>query len=158
MRAPSNGMTAISYGGILEANDRVNFSVVGNSGRFRGSLRKAFLKHKNAINVDFAGVTDIWNKRRDESQAALSKDVGHQVKAFSNNEELFEDDKKDAAIISAADFQHVLHAAEADEAGLDGQLYKIIAWHIKSTALVYGFTSSKACSCRRSVLSMVRWM
>ena len=61
------GLSAKSYGRILGANDRVNVGVVGYSGRFRGSLRKAFLKHHKAMNFDFVGVSDIWNKRREVS-------------------------------------------------------------------------------------------
>ncbi|MCG8306099.1 MAG: Gfo/Idh/MocA family oxidoreductase [Cytophagales bacterium] len=125
--ALSLGMTAGSYGRILGANDRVNVGVVGYSGRFSGSLRKAFLKHKDAMNFDFVGVSDIWNKRRAQGQAMLSQDVGHKVKAYRNNEELYEDNKIDAVIISTADFQHALHTVEAAEAGKDVYVEKPFA-------------------------------
>lgn len=115
----SVGLSASSYGRILGANDRVNVGVVGYSGRFRGSLRKAFLGHSKAMNFDFVGVSDIWNKKREEGKAQLSKDVGHDVKAYRNNDELYEDKNIDAVIISTADFQHALHTVEAAEAGKD---------------------------------------
>lgn len=113
------GLSASSYGRILGANDRVNVGVVGYSGRFRGSLRKAFLGHSKAMNFDFVGVSDIWNKKREEGKAQLSKDVGHDVKAYRNNDELYDDKNIDAVIISTADFQHALHTVEAAEAGKD---------------------------------------
>lgn len=115
----SVGWSAKSYGRIIGANDRVNVGVVGYSGRFSGALRKAFLKHKDAMNFDFVGVSDIWNKRRELGSAQLTEDVGHKVKAYRNNDELYEDNKIDAVIISTADFQHALHAKEAAEAGKD---------------------------------------
>ncbi|NND05488.1 MAG: Gfo/Idh/MocA family oxidoreductase [Saprospiraceae bacterium] len=113
------GWTAQSYARIIGANDRVNVGVVGFSGRFNGSLRRAFLKHREAMNFDFVGVSDIWNKRREMGQEVLSKDVGHAVKAYRNNDELYSDDQIDAVIISTADFQHALHVVQAAEAGKD---------------------------------------
>jgi len=75
--------------------------------------------HKDAMNFDIVGVSDLWNKRRNEGQATLEERMGHKVKAYLNNEALYDDNKIDAVIISTADFQHALHAAEAAEAGKD---------------------------------------
>lgn len=113
------GMTAKSYSRILGANDRINVGVVGYSGRFRGALLGAFMKVKDEMNFDIVGVSDIWNKRRDEGAATLKEKMGHKVKAYRNNEELYEDNKIDAVIISTADFQHALHTVQAAKAGKD---------------------------------------
>ncbi len=115
----SVGLNARSYGRILGANDRVNVGIVGFSGRFRGSLLPAFLGHKDAMNFDIVGVSDFWNKRRNEGEATLTEKTGHKVTAYRNNEELYEDNKIDAVIISTADFQHALHTVQAAEAGKD---------------------------------------
>jgi len=115
----SLSLSAKSYGRILGANDRVNVGIVGFSGRFRGALLRAFLNHKDAMNFDIVGVSDIWNKRRNEGQATLEERIGHKVKAYLNNEALYDDNKIDAVIISTADFQHALHTAQAAEAGKD---------------------------------------
>jgi len=121
------GMSAKSYNRIMGANERVNVGVVGYSGRFRGALLGAFLAHKDSMNFDIVGVSDIWNKRRNEGEATLTEKMGHKVKAYQNNEELYDDNKIDAVIISTADFQHALHTVQAAEAGKDVYVEKPFA-------------------------------
>ena len=111
------GVSAKSYGRIIGANDRVNVGVVGFSNRCRGALIPAFLKHNKELNFRFTGVSDIWNIRREAGAAYIKEKAGNKVKIYRNNEEMYEDDKIDAVIISTADFQHALHLVEAAEAG-----------------------------------------
>ena len=119
--------SAKSYARILGANDRVNVGIIGFSGRFEGSLLKAFMIHKDAMNFDIVGVSDIWNKRRNEGKSVLTENMGHEVKAYLNNEALYYDNKIDAVIISTADFQHALHVVQAAEAGKDVYVEKPFA-------------------------------
>lgn len=116
-----------SYGRILGANDRVNVGVIGFSDRFRHSLLPAFLASNQELNFDITGVSDIWKVRRDEGKAHLTEKLGHEVKAFRNNEELYDTKSVDAVIISTADFQHALHAIEAVKAGCDAYVEKPFA-------------------------------
>ena len=62
------GFSAKSYNRILGANDRVQVGIVGFSNRAKGSLIPAFLANKDAQNFDIVGVSDIWNRRRDEGK------------------------------------------------------------------------------------------
>lgn len=111
--------SASSYANIMGANDRVRVGVVGFSDRFRSSLMPAFVGlHKNT-NFDIVAVSDLWKKRREEGQAILKEQIGHDVKACVNNDELYKTKDLDAVIISTADFQHALHCAEAVRAGCD---------------------------------------
>lgn len=117
------GMTfsAGSYARIIGSNDRVRVGIIGFSDRFRQSLAPAFMEHAKGQNFAFVGVSDIWNRRRDEAEAYL-KGKGWNDSAFfkaRNNDELLDRKDVDAVIISTADFQHALHCAAAVESGRD---------------------------------------
>ncbi|MGZ5247537.1 MAG: Gfo/Idh/MocA family oxidoreductase, partial [Flavitalea sp.] len=113
------GLNAKSYNRIVGSNARVNVGVVGFSDRFRYSLLPSFLNHHKELNFDILGVSDLWKLRREEGQAHLKEKIGHDIKAYRNNEELYNSKSVDAVIISTADFQHALHAIEAVQAGCD---------------------------------------
>ena len=119
--------SARSYGRILGANDRVQVGIIGFSDRFRGSLLPAFLSNYQALNFDIISVSDIWKVRRDAGKALLQEKLGHEVKAYRNNEELYDAKEADAVIISTPDFQHALHAIEAVKAGCDAYVEKPFA-------------------------------
>lgn len=120
--------SAKSYCRILGANDRVRVAVVGFSNRARGSLIPSFLKHNEELNFEFIGVSDIWSRRREEGVDYIKEKSGSKVKAFRNNEELYDKAKDlDAVIISTADFQHALHLVQAVKAGCDVYCEKPLA-------------------------------
>jgi len=111
--------TARAAGRIPGANDRIRIGVVGFSDRFRNSLGPAVRALAREHNVEFIGVSDIWNRRRDEAAGWFQEQFGSAVPTYRNNEELYEKGRPDAVIISTADFQHALHLAEAVQAGCD---------------------------------------
>lgn len=116
-----------SYARIKGANERVNVGVVGFSDRFRSTLLPCFLNHKDKLNFDIIGVSDIWKLRREEGGKYLENKLGHSMRQYINNDELYKDKDIDAVIISTADFQHALHAIEAAEAGRDMYVEKPFA-------------------------------
>jgi hypothetical protein len=71
--AASTSMSAQSYRKIIGSNDRLNVGIVGFSSRARGSLIPAFQKHTKQQNCQIVGVSDIWNKRREDGKAFLEK-------------------------------------------------------------------------------------
>ena len=121
------GLSATSYSRIKGANDRVNVAVVGYSDRFKGSLLPAFQAHCQKQNFDMVGVSDLWRLRREEAKNTLETRFGHSIKTYVNNEQMYKDKDIDAVIISTADFQHALHAAEAAENGKDAYVEKPFA-------------------------------
>jgi predicted dehydrogenase len=121
------GFSAKSYGNILGSNDRVKVGVIGFSDRFRQSLLPAFVQHKQEMNFDIVAVSDIWKLRREQGKAQLEEKMAHEVKAYRNNEELYDAKSVDAVIVSTADFQHALHAIEAVKAGCDAYVEKPFA-------------------------------
>lgn len=116
-----------SYARIIGANDRVRVGVVGFSDRFRGSLLPAFSSLHKQHNFDIVGVSDIWRLRREAAVVQLKEKMGHDVKAYRNNDELYSSKSVDAVIISTADFQHALHGIEAVRAGCDAYIEKPFA-------------------------------
>lgn len=106
-----------SYARVKGANDRVNVAVVGFSDRFRSSLLPGFTDHREELNFDMIGVSDIWSLRRDEGVQVVGEKIGHKVKGYRNNEEMYKDKDIDAVIISTPDFAHATHTIEAAEHG-----------------------------------------
>lgn len=113
------GFSASSYARIIGANDRVRVGVVGFSDRHRSSHIPPFMKFYKEMNFDIVAVSDLWKLRREEGQAFLKGKMGHDIKAFRNNDELYDSKSVDAVFISTADFQHARHAIEAVKAGCD---------------------------------------
>jgi len=114
-----NAMSAKSYSKIIGANDRVRVGVAGFSNRAKGALIPAFNGHSKNQNFELIGVSDIWNRRREEGAAYIKEMTGNKVKQWKNNEEMYEKNKIDAVLISTADFQHALHTVEAANAKKD---------------------------------------
>src|SRR5690606_20387925 len=113
------GFSAKSYSKIMGANDRVRVGIVGFSNRFKSSLFPCFMNHAKAQNFEFVAVSDLWNRRRDEAYAYAKEKAGIELAKYRNNDELFPRSDVDAVIISTADFQHALIAAEAVRQGKD---------------------------------------
>ena len=121
------GFSASSYNRIIGANDRVRVGVVGFSDRHRGAHIPSFLTLYKELNFDIVAVSDIWKKRREEGQAFLKQQLGHEITACKNNDELYSLKDIDAVFISTADFQHAHHTIEAVKAGKDTYTEKPLA-------------------------------
>jgi len=119
--------SAKSYKRIIGANDRVRVGVVGFSDRHKSSHIPSFMNHYKELNFEVVAVSDIWNKRREEGAAVWKGKMNNDVKAFRNNEELYDSKIVDAVFISTADFQHARHAIEAVKAGCDAYVEKPFA-------------------------------
>lgn len=121
------GLAAKSYGRTQGANERIRVGVVGFADRARHSLIPCFQNHAAALNCEIVGVSDIWNRRRDEAAEFFKSKYQMDVPVYRNNEELYEKANLDAVIVATADFQHALHCIEAIEAGCDAYVEKPFA-------------------------------
>jgi predicted dehydrogenase len=122
-----SSLPAAGYARILGANDRVRIGVVGFSDRFKSSLLPAIAAVGKDLNFEIVAVSDIWSRRRDEGLAQIEKVTGAKVRAFRNNEEMYDARATDAVVISTADFQHAYHGVEAIRAGQDAYIEKPLA-------------------------------
>ena len=116
--------TARSYAQIAGSNNRVRTAIVGCGDRMQGALVPAFLHNAAEMNFQFVAVSDIWNMRRDEGAAMLTKKTGDKIDAVRNNDELYARKDVDAVLIATADFQHAQHGIEAVNAGRDAYVEK----------------------------------
>ncbi|MFZ5942136.1 MAG: Gfo/Idh/MocA family protein [Bacteroidota bacterium] len=121
------GLSAASYRRIPGANDRVRVALVGFSNRAKSSLIPAFQLYAGDLNFEIVSVCDIWNRRREEGQAFFRDKYDQKIKPVLNTDELYEQIKPDAVIISTADFQHALMTAEAVRSGCDVYVEKPFA-------------------------------
>jgi predicted dehydrogenase len=129
------GSSALSYGKIRGANDRVRVAFVGPGDRARDALIPAFMKLANELNFEPVAVCDIWNRRRDEGVDFVAKKAadnnvalgGEQLAKARNTDELYAMKDIDAVIIATADFQHAQHCIQAVRAGKDVYVEKPFA-------------------------------
>ncbi len=119
MAGVATGFSASSYAKIMGANDRVRVAAVGFSDRHRSSHVGPFKDLSKKMNFEMVGLSDIWNKRREEGKAYYDKVLGGNVKIYKNNDDLYASKDLDAVFMSTADFQHALHTIEAVKAGCD---------------------------------------
>src|ERR1700759_4305021 len=119
--------SASSYKRIIGSNDRVRVGVVGFSDRHKSSHIPSFMNHCKELNFEVVAVSDIWKRRREEGAATWKEKMQNDVKAYRNNEELYDSKTVDAVFISTADFQHARHAIEAVKAGCDAYVEKPFA-------------------------------
>lgn len=110
---PKTSWSAKSYKRIIGANDRVRVGVVGFSDRHRNSHMPSFMNHYKELNFEVVAVSDLWKRRREEGAALWKEKMQNDVKAFRNNEEMYNTKSVDAVFISTADFQHAFHTIEA---------------------------------------------
>jgi predicted dehydrogenase len=121
------GFSAKSYAKIIGSNDRVRVACVGFSDRFKASHIPPFKQFQKEMNFEMVGLSDIWNRRRDEGKTFIDKELGSDVKVFRNNDELYTSKSVDAVMLSTADFQHAIHTIEAVKAGCDVYCEKPLA-------------------------------
>jgi len=102
--------TALGQNRTAGANDRIRIGIVGFSDRLKSTLLPCYKAVADEFNCEIVAVSDLWNRRREESQAYFTKNFGKEVPTYRNNEEMYEKADLDAVIISTADFQHATHA------------------------------------------------
>lgn len=121
------GFSASSYAKIMGSNDRIRVGCIGFADRHKNSHVGPFKELAKEMNFEMVAVSDLWNRRREEAVAFYKNQLGTDVKAFRNNEELYDAKMVDAVFISTADFQHALHTVEAVKAGCDVYAEKPLA-------------------------------
>ena len=115
--------TALSYGKILGANDRIALCHVGNGSRGE-DLDWIVAQLASKQNVEMAGVCDLWRLNREKAAAANQKYHGRTPRAFSHIEDVLATESIDAVILSTPDHSHSPLLKMAAEAGKDAYVEK----------------------------------
>jgi predicted dehydrogenase len=118
--------TAVSYGRILGANDRISLGHIGVGERGRG-LARIVSQIKDEANVEMTAVCDLWNINRERAAETAQQVYGRAPRSFRYMEDLLALKDVDAVIISTGDFQHAPVLKIAAEAGKDAYVEKPFA-------------------------------
>lgn len=117
------GTTAISYGRVAGANDRISLAQVG-IGRRGRELAAVVAGLKDRHKVEMTAVCDLWKVNRERAAKAALAAYGRSPRSFQYIEDLLPLKDIDAIIISTADFQHAPLLRLAAEAGKDAYCEK----------------------------------
>src|ERR1700704_6312011 len=91
--------TALSYGRIAGANDRISLGHIGIGNRGRG-LDEIASRLKDSHKVDMTAICDLWTVNRDRAQATNTAYYGKAPRAFKTPEDILALHDLDAVIIS----------------------------------------------------------
>jgi predicted dehydrogenase len=120
------GTTALSYGRIVGANDRISLGHIG-IGRRGRELASVAAGLKDAHNVEMTAVCDLWKINREHAAEAAAGSYSRAPRAFKYHEDLLALKDVDAVIVSTADFQHAPLLKLTAEAGKDAYCEKPMA-------------------------------
>jgi predicted dehydrogenase len=110
--------TALSYGRILGANERIELCHVGNGSR-GSDLDLIVSKLASSHNVEMNSVCDLWRHNREKAAATNSKYYNRAPRAFQHIEDALADKQIDAVILSTPDHSHSPLLKMAADAGKD---------------------------------------
>jgi predicted dehydrogenase len=120
------GATALSYGRILGANDRISLGIVG-FGHRGPALARIVAQLKDKKNVETTAVCDLWNVYREKAAATAEKVYGRAPRALPNLEKLLELKDVDAVMIATPEHQHAMQLKMTVEADKHAYIEKAMA-------------------------------
>jgi predicted dehydrogenase len=115
--------TALSYGNIVGANDRIALGHVGIGNR-GGDLDSIASKLKDSHHVEMVAVCDLWKVNREKAEATNAGYYGRAPRAVQHVEELLSMKDVDAVMISTPEHSHSPILKMAAEAGKDAYVEK----------------------------------
>jgi predicted dehydrogenase len=110
--------TALSYGNIVGANDRISLGHIGNGSRGE-DLDLIASKLKSSHHVEMTAVCDLWKVNREKAAATNEGYYGRAPRAVQHLEELLAMKDLDGVLISTPEHSHSPILKMAVEAGKD---------------------------------------
>jgi len=110
--------TALSYGNIVGANDRISLGHIGNGSR-GGDLDEIASMLKSSHNVEMTAVCDLWKVNREKAAATNAGYYGRAPRAVQHLEDLLAMKDVDGVLISTPEHSHSPILKLAVEAGKD---------------------------------------
>ncbi len=115
--------TALSYGNIVGANDRISLGHIGIGSR-GGDLDLIASKLKDSHHVEMTAVCDLWKVNREKAAATNAGYYGRAPRAVQHVEELLAMKDLDGVLISTPEHSHSPLLKMAAEAGKDTYIEK----------------------------------
>src|SRR5215475_2287691 len=115
--------SALSYGSIVGANDRISLGHIGIGSR-GGDLTEIAGQLKSSHNVEMTAVCDLWTVNRQKAVRENTKIYGRSPRAFQYLDELLALKDVDAVLISTPEHAHSPILKMAVEAGKDAYVEK----------------------------------
>lgn len=115
--------TALSYGRIVGANDRISLGHIGVGNRGRELVQIAGAL-KSSQNVEMTAVADLWKVNRERAVAAGTQHFGRAPRSYAHLEELLALKDVDAVLISTPEHSHSPILKMAVESGKDAYVEK----------------------------------
>jgi predicted dehydrogenase len=115
--------TALSYGRILGANDRIALAHVGIGNR-GGQLHKMVSQLKASHNVETIAVCDLWTANREQAAARTQEYYGRAPRAFQHFEDVLSMKDVDAVLIATPEHSHSPILKATVEGGKDAYCEK----------------------------------
>ena len=115
--------SALSYGRIIGANDRISLCHIGVGSRGE-ELATIVSRLHQASNVEMVAICDLWKVNREKAVVANAKYYGRSPRSFTYYEEALALPEIDAVIISTPDHSHSPLLKAAVEAGKDCYIEK----------------------------------
>ncbi|HKW65171.1 MAG TPA: Gfo/Idh/MocA family oxidoreductase [Candidatus Acidoferrum sp.] len=112
--------TSVFPPGVLGANDRVRFGLIGAGGRGMDIFKHAL----KSPNTQAAAVADVYTRRQEEA-----KKVAPAIQTFSDFRRILDDKSIDAVLIATPQHQHALNFVPAIQAGKDVYQEKTMAFN-----------------------------
>jgi predicted dehydrogenase len=120
------GTSALSYGKIIGANDRILLGLVG-AGRRGRELASVVADIKGSHNAEMSAVCDLWTVNREQATKKATDVYGRAPRSFMQMEDMLALKDVDAVIIATADFQHAPMLKQVAESGKDAYCEKPMA-------------------------------
>jgi predicted dehydrogenase len=118
--------SALSYGKIAGANDRISVGHIG-IGRRGRELAGVMAGMKDHHHVEMTAVCDLWKVNREHAAKAAEDAYSRAPRSFQYMEDMLALKDLDAVIISTADFQHAPMLKMVADAGKDAYCEKPMA-------------------------------
>ncbi|HKC71055.1 MAG TPA: Gfo/Idh/MocA family oxidoreductase, partial [Terriglobales bacterium] len=115
--------TAVSYGRILGANDRISLAHIGPGSRGQ-ELDWIIAQHKTTHNVEMTAVCDLWSVHRERAVTENTHYYGRAPRAYQHLEDVLALADVDAVVISTPEHSHSPILKMVADAGKDGYVEK----------------------------------
>ena len=112
-------MTALGYGRIRGANDRLGIAVIACGSQGFGAHMRGVHRHAEAMNVEIRAIADPWRPQRERAAEQVREWYGHAARQFVSYRDVVALDDIDAVTIASCDHQHEEHLKAAAEAQKD---------------------------------------